>query len=663
MEAGHPRQSIREALGQPAGVAAMLLGAVLTAIVTWWTLDFGAFFPTVLYPGLILLLAVVGLLLPTAPLPIRGRGPQLVAIGAMLALSAWTLLSNFWSPTPDAALEDGIRTFAYAVIMFSGLWLAVSLGSRSSWSLGPVAVGGGVVAAIVVVKALLADSTPELLSGDGTLDYPIGYRNAEAAYFFLIFWTAAGACTRGVSPPWARAGCGAIASLTLALAVMSQSRGSIIAAGVALIVFVVTAEDRRRVLLALLATAVPVAVATPILIEPFNAVGPSADELPSLHHAALAALAAAAAGSILMFGVAFVERGLKPRPPARIKPRPLTAAIIAAVVIVGAVVVTATSDPKQWIDDRVSEFEQNSLPELTTSQSRFSVSASSTRSDYWRVALDEFRDSPVLGDGGGAFEFTYLRERTTIDTPRDAHSAPLEVLGELGLTGLLLLIAGIGGAVFAAIRSRRLGSDATLLTSVALTVTAYWLVHASIDWFWSYPMPTAIVFLLLGAASAASALSADTNPSTGIRRAALATTIVVSLAVIPLYLSERLTVLGVQNGVADRPADAYRQLDTAANLDPLSDTALLATAEIARRNGEDDRALTALDEAASRQPDNYLTYLIRARVLTPSDPSAARKQLARAAALNPRGEDIAKLEKRLRRNRNGDGESAGTDSG
>lgn len=649
MEAEQPQPGIRDALGTPSGIAALLLGVVLTAIVVWWSLDFGGFFPTVLYPGLILLLAVVGLLLPSAPLRLKGRGPHLVALGGMFGLSAWTLISILWSPTPDAALEDGFRTFAYGTVLFSGLWLAVSLGSRSSWSLGPVVIGGGVVAVIVVIKALIADSAPEVLSGDGTLDYPIGYRNAEAAYFFVVFWTAAGACTRGASPALARGACGAVASLTLALAVMSQSRGSIIAAAVALIVFVVTAGDRRRMFLALLATAAPVAIATPILIEPFNAVGTSAEELPGLHHAALAALAAALVGGVLMVGVSFLERGLTPRPPARIGPRPRTAVILTALVVLGAVAITATSDPKQWIDDRVSEFEQNSLPELTTSQSRFSVSASSTRSDYWRVALDEFEDSPLLGDGGGGFEFTYLRERTTPDTPRDAHSAPLEVLGELGLTGLLLLVAGIGGAATAAIRSRRFGSDATLLTSVALTVTAYWLIHASIDWFWSYPMPTAMVFGLLGSAAAASSFAPAAEPSRGLRRLALATTIIVSLAVIPLYLSERLTVLGVQNGVADRTADAYRQLDTAADLDPLADTSLLAAAELARRNGADERALAALDRAESRQPDNYLTYLIRARVLAPTDADEARRQLLKAAALNPRDEAVRKLEERLDR--------------
>lgn len=628
-------------------ITALLLGVVLTAIVVWWSLDFGAFFPTVLYPGLILLLAVIGVLLPTTPIQIKARGPHLVALIAMLALGAWTLLSVLWSPTPDAAIEDAIRTVAYGSIFFAGLWMTVALGGRAGWSLAPVVVGGGVVAAIVVVKALLADSAPALLAGDGTLDYPIGYRNAEAAFFFLIYWVAAAASLRGPTPVLVRSATAAVASLSLALAVMSQSRGSIIAAVAALVVFVVTARDRRGVLLVLLATGLPVAAATPTLIEPFNAIGTSAAELPGLHHAALAALSAGIASALLMVGAAVLERRFKPRPPGRIKPRPLTAVVLTGVLVVAGVVVMLSSDPGQWIDDRVNEFEANSLPELTTASSRFSVSASSTRSDYWDVALEQFKDNPLLGGGGGSFEFDYLRERTTDDTPRDAHSAPLEVLGELGLTGLLLLVVGVGGAAVAAVRSRRYGPDAMLLSSVALTATAYWIVHASIDWFWAYPVPTAIVFLLLGCASAASAFAPSAEPSRRLRRTVLVAAIAFSLAIIPLYLSERLAVLGVQNGVAGRTAAAYRQLDVAADLDPFSDTALLATAELARREGDEERALTALDRAEARQPENALTYAIRARVLAATDPREARLQLRRVAELNPRSADIEQLEQRL----------------
>ncbi len=114
-----------------------------------------------------------------------------------------------------------------------------------------------------------------------------------------------------------------------------------------------------------------------------------------------------------------------------------------------------------------------------------------------------------------------------------------------------------------------------------------------------------------------------------------------------MYLSERLAVLGVQNGVAGRTEVAYRQLDVAADLDPFSDTALLATAEIARRQGDDERALTALDRAEARQPENALTYVIRARVLSSTDRREAQLQLRRVAELNPRSADLEKLGERL----------------
>lgn len=644
-----PGGDFRSLLSSPGGLAALLLGIVVTALMVWWPLDFGAFFPTVLYPGLILILAAVGVLIPTAPLPISRRGPHLLAIAAFAALALWTLLSAFWSPVPDAALEDAIRIACYTAIFFVGLWLALSLGRAAALSLAPFVIAGAIVTGCVLVQALLTDNAATLLSGDGTLDYPLGYRNANAAFFFVLFWIAVGAASRGGTKVAVRSLCAIAASGALSLAVMSQSRGSLLAAAVALIVYLVTAGDRRRALLGLAVAAIPVACAVPILIEPFDAVGSPAEALPGLHHAAFAAVAAGLVSGVLMVGAALVDGRWRPRPPARIRPRPVTAAIFAGIVVVAALAIAATTDPRGFIDDRLDEFEQNSLPDLAASESRFSVTASSTRSDYWRVALSGFTDDPLLGEGSGGFEVRYLQDRHTGDTPRDAHSAPLEVLGELGLPGLLLLLLGFGAAIVAAIRSRRFGSDATLLTSVALTIAAYWAVHASIDWFWSYPIPTGIIFALLGSAAAASSRARRDCSSQIARRSVLAGAILLSIAVIPLYLAERLTVLGVQSGVAGNTGTAYDQLDAAADLDPLADVPLLAAAEIARRERDDARGLADLERAQSRQPDNYLTYLIRARILAPSDPRAALEQLDQARQLNPRDEEVGQLSERLER--------------
>ena len=67
-------------------------------------------------------------------------------------------------------------------------------------------------------------------------------------------------------------------------------------------------------------------------------------------------------------------------------------------------------------------------------------------------------------------------------------------------------------------RARRLGPDPALVSIVALTAGAYWLAHASLDWFWPYPALTAPVFALLGSACAPTLAPAGGAPAARGRR-------------------------------------------------------------------------------------------------------------------------------------------------
>jgi putative inorganic carbon (HCO3(-)) transporter len=61
----------------------------------------------------------------------------------------------------------------------------------------------------------------------------------------------------------------------------------------------------------------------------------------------------------------------------------------------------------------------------------------------WRIALDEFGSSPVLGVGPGNFTERYVEFGlpTTKSGPITTHNAYLNILAELGLPGLLLFLA------------------------------------------------------------------------------------------------------------------------------------------------------------------------------------------------------------------------------
>ena len=81
--------------------------------------------------------------------------------------------------------------------------------------------------------------------------------------------------------------------------------------------------------------------------------------------------------------------------------------------------------------------EYRSFTELgarAASTSRFTTGAGN-RYDYWRVALDQFRDDPLRGVGAGNYDRTYFAERRTTEDIRQPHSIELQALGELGVVG------------------------------------------------------------------------------------------------------------------------------------------------------------------------------------------------------------------------------------
>jgi tetratricopeptide (TPR) repeat protein len=218
--------------------------------------------------------------------------------------------------------------------------------------------------------------------------------------------------------------------------------------------------------------------------------------------------------------------------------------------------------------------------------------------------------------------------------------------GELGLPGLLLFGTFLVAAVIAALRARRLGPSAAGLVAGALAFAGYWLVHASVEWFWSYPSLTLPAAFVLGAACAPGLLRPDGWLSIPWRRGLALGAVLTALALTPFYFSERYTNDALRTWQADL-AGAYDELSRAADLNPLSDRPLATEAVIAEEAGEPQRALAALSEAQSRQPDEWTLYYLEARVLAEFDPAGARRALVEARELNPKGPEIAELEEEI----------------
>ena len=92
----------------------------------------GAYFGTVLLPGIVALCATLAVLAWIAPWPARWGASRaaVVAAGALVVLGGWAALSAVWSPAPDLATTDGQRILAYAIAFGLGIWLCLLLGPR-----------------------------------------------------------------------------------------------------------------------------------------------------------------------------------------------------------------------------------------------------------------------------------------------------------------------------------------------------------------------------------------------------------------------------------------------------------------------------------------------------------------------------------------------------
>jgi O-antigen ligase len=628
-------------------IAALLLVAV-TALIGWWAWKQGAYFGPVFYPGAFAVFGLVAMVVAFAPLTARITGPARVALLALVALAAWMLLSALWSPTPAAAVKYAEHIFLYAALFGLGIWVANLLGARMLVALTPLAIAGGLVAiATVIVLATGADVT-WYLHEDATLRFPIGYRNANAAFFMICLWSVL-ALAAETDWRWElRALAVATGTVLIELTFLSQSRGSIPGVVLALLAYLILSSNRLRAAVILALMALPALLAIPTLLDVYRHASADPAVIPLLRSSAKA-IAATGAASLLLAGLAL--GGIAPR--LRLQQRTIASigrvaaiATLLVVLIGGSLFVSRHGGPVGFVNQRVKEFNRVGYPDLHGQGIRYGANVGSNRHDFWRVAIDEGSDHPLLGGGGGAFQVAYLQHRLSEEGPEDPHSMEALMFSELGVPGLALLLAFVIGAVLAAWRSRRLGPRAAGLVAGCLAGATQWFVQGSFDWMWNYPGITAPAVFVLGVAAAPALLDPSAGRGTWWRRTTAAALVGLALLTLPLFLSDRYAQRAYDESSSD-PQAAISDFERAAKLDPLDAGPLLSRGSIELKLGEGPAALETFREAVDREPDSYAAQYYLAGSLAKSDPGAARLAADRAHELNPQDPGIKALQRRL----------------
>ena len=112
-------------------------------------------------------------------------------------------------------------------------------------------------------------------------------------------------------------------------------------------------------------------------------------------------------------------------------------------------------------------------------------SSGNGRWQLWAAAVDEFESKPAFGRGAGSYGAWWLQHRTLSLFVVDAHSLYVEVLGQLGIVGFILIVgAFLAGIVTAVRRLLRIEAEERVtLAAVTATFVAF-AIAAGVDWMW-----------------------------------------------------------------------------------------------------------------------------------------------------------------------------------
>ncbi len=645
--------SLREA---PATVPAL---AALALFLVWAT-DQAGYPITHWAPGGLIVLALLGVALGILGLnSTEVPAPVKIALGCLAAYTALSFASILWAAVPGDAWEGANRTLLYLLVFtLFALWpqrgrsAALLLGG---WTLAMI----GLAAFVALHVNAEGGHLTRVFDGE-RLAYPTGYPNASAAQWLMAFWLAL-LLARSERLPWALRGVLAGGAVLLAdLALLSQSRGSLYATPVMLVLVFALLPGRVRTFAVLVPVALGIGVAAPTVVHVGDRLQHGGNTTAALHGATVAMFVAALVVGVAVATGAAIEhrRSFSASTAARVRRGFGALAVLALVAILAGGV--AAGNPVRRIEHGWHTFKVGYSADSTGGNHLVS-GLGSNRYDFYRVALDEFVTHPLVGIGADNFQQQYLAHGRSEETPHYPHSVELRTLAETGLIGALLALVGLGAALVAAARGLR-GSDplARAMAAAALGGFAYWTVHGSFDWFWEFAGLGAPAFALLGLACALAPRApavlvpsthgagqvTETSSASGrsrsadLRRLGIGVGVVAALAAAASLTAPWLSQLEVQSAAriwTKAPQTAYARLNDAARLNPLSDEAYLVAGSIALRFDDLARADHEFALALGRTPgDAYATLERGAIASTENNRRGALELLERAARLNPR---------------------------
>jgi hypothetical protein len=619
----------------------------VAAGVLWLSLKGGGYALTVRSPAAIAIWAAVALGVALKLWP-RAEPPRAALVtGALLAaFAALTGLSAVWADSAEKAFIEFDRVVLY-LGLFALVVLAAGRGSARRWSDG-LALGIAAVGVLSLSSRLFPDlfgpsAVSELDPSDPRLSYPVNYWNGLAELVAVGIPLLLAVAVRSRT---SFRGAAAVAVLPALAAViyLTSSRGGMAAAALGVGLFVVLTTRRTQALAALGTAAAGSAAAIAVLLP--------RDELVN-GPVGSAAIADQGRGAALLIVLICALTALAYGRLSRVVPSEIhvptwAKRVAAALALVAVVAAGVAADPS-------SRFESLQQPPrdfgASYTGSHILSSGGSGRWQFWEAAVDQFKDSPLLGGGAGSYEAWWAQHGTLSYFTRNAHSLFLETLGELGAVGFLLLLAVAAFGLATAIGRLRAGQDDERVVVAAL-IGAFvaFLLAAAIDWVWDLTVVGAVgvvcLALLTGAATVARVESPVSSPDGGRRgrwsavgwRAGL---VVVALGLVlaqTIPLATELKIRASQKAL--KRGDAVAALSEARNARTYQGWAASPHLQVALVQESRGRLRSAREEirtAIERDRSDWRLWAVASRIQEESGSIAeARRSYDTAKALNPR---------------------------
>ena len=583
-------------------------------------------------------------LLPVAAISRMALG----LLGAFGAFTAWNAIGITWSISVGRSFEDLALVTSYFGMLVLGVAIHRERNQAMRHTIVAVAAAIVLIAAISVATRLWPTFIPSarsLAENTNRLAWPLDYWNALAALTVLGIPLLLSIATSARRLATQALAAGAIPIVVLCGA-LTQSRGGLVSAGVALVVWLLLVPERVPKLAtgAIAAAGSAAVVAGGFHDKTIRLAQTGALEHHQANRLLLAIICVCVGVGVAQLGISRLLRHATPpqaiAPPRRIS-AVLSAGTIAALIAVALVIGVPHKLHHVWNDFK------NPVNQ-STSTTHLAATSGEGRYQYWVAGVNSAKGHELIGSGPGTFQLDWL-PRAHIDSyVTNAHNLYVETYAELGFVGLALLALFILGVLIACgsavVRSRDL--DRTRAAGITAAVVAFF-VGAAFDWLWQVPVLVAIVLLLVASVLAPQApvivsRAQKRSRLRGVspRRIAGVTATLVGLAAllaVAYPLSANTAIANSQSAVnVGNRVVALKDARSAVSIEPDSAEAQIQLALVLEQQRAFKPALTAATRAVRDEAQNWTNWLTLSRIEAENgNAKASVRAYERAKSLNP----------------------------